>query len=136
MQLFGEEATIKVVRLVVFCVCFSQRYFPIVLWGHVHYMYIYLELKINIFYKTIKSKYYSNLSASIGCNSAAFLAGQIHDTIQIKKVSAVANTTTSIVIETLIHSIWKLFTSCIASRESIIAKTHHIDVTTTDSIKN
>jgi hypothetical protein len=82
------------------------------------------------------SNYYSNLSASIGCNSAAFLAGQIHDTIQIKKVSAVASTTTSIVIETLIHSMWKLFTSCIASRESIIAKIHHIDVTTTDSIKN
>ena len=84
----------------------------------------------------MKSKYYSNLSASIGCNSAAFLAGHIHDTIQIKKVSAVANTTTSMVIETLIHSIWKLFTSCIASHDSIIAKTHPIVVTTTDSIKN
>jgi hypothetical protein len=51
-------------------------------------------------------------------------------------VRVVANTTTSIVIETLIHSIWKLFTSCIANHAKIIAIIHPIAVTTTDSIKN
>ena len=80
--------------------------------------------------------YYSNLRASIGCNSAAFLAGPIHDTIQIMNVNVVAKTTTLHVIETLIHSISKLFTSCIASQDNIIAIIHPIAVTTTDSIKN
>ena len=80
--------------------------------------------------------HYSNLRASIGCNSAAFLAGPIHDTIQIINVRVVAKTTTSIVIETLIHSMWKLFTSCIANHANIIAITHPMAVTTTDSIKN
>jgi hypothetical protein len=80
--------------------------------------------------------YYSNLRASIGCNSAAFFAGQIPDTIQIMNVRVVARTTTSVVIDTLIHSISKLFTSCIASQDRIIAITHPIAVTTTDSIKN
>jgi hypothetical protein len=41
-----------------------------------------------------------------------------------------------VVIDTLIHSISKLFTSCIASQDRIIAITHPIAVTTTDSIKN
>ena len=80
--------------------------------------------------------YYSNLRASIGCNSAAFLAGPIQDTIQIKNVNVVAKTTTSVVIDTVIHSISKLFTSCIANHDNIIAIIHPIAVTTTDSIKN
>jgi hypothetical protein len=80
--------------------------------------------------------YYSNLRASIGCNSAAFFAGPIQDTIQIINVSVVAKMTTLHVIETFIHSISKLFTSCIASRDRIIAITHPMAVTTTDSIKN
>ncbi|MBO7094948.1 hypothetical protein J6V86_01930 [bacterium] len=53
----------------------------------------------------MKSKYYSYLSASIGCRSAAFLAGPIHETIQIKNVRVVARATTLQVIETFIHSI-------------------------------
>ena len=89
-----------------------------------------------LFIKNVISKDYSYLSASIGCNSAAFFAGPIHDTIQIINVRVVAKTTTSIVIETFIHSIWKLFTSCIASRAKIMAIIHPIAVTTTDSIKN
>ena len=40
------------------------------------------------------------------------------------------------VIEILIHSIWKLFTSWIANRANTIAMIHPIAVTTTDSIKN
>jgi hypothetical protein len=102
-------------------------------------MYIFLHLKINTFFKKVKCKYfsnYSNLRASIGCSSAAFLAGPIHDTIQIMKVNVVARTTTLPVIETLIHSIWKLFTSCMANQANIIAITQPIAVTTTDSIKN
>jgi hypothetical protein len=51
-------------------------------------------------------------------------------------VKVVAKTTTFIVIETWIHSMWKLFTSCIASQANMIAITHPIAVTTTDSIKN
>ena len=99
-------------------------------------MYINETENQYFFTKRQKSKYYSYLSASIGCNSAAFLAGPIPDTIHIKNVRAVAKNTTSPVIAMLIHSIWKLFTSCIASRDSIMAITHHIEVTTTDSIKN
>jgi hypothetical protein len=56
----------------------------------------------------VECKYYSNYSnlrASIGCNSAAFLAGPIQDTIQIINVNVVAKTTTFHVIEILIHSI-------------------------------
>jgi hypothetical protein len=62
----------------------------------------------------VECKYYSNYSnlrASIGCNSAAFLAGPIQDTIQIINVNVVAKTTTFHVIDTVIHSIWKLFTA-------------------------
>jgi hypothetical protein len=51
-------------------------------------------------------------------------------------VSVVARTTTLPVIETLIHSIWKLFTSWIANQANMIAIIHPIAVTTTDSIKN
>jgi len=51
-------------------------------------------------------------------------------------VNVVAKTTTSVVIDTVIHSISKLFTSWIASRDKIIAIIHQIAVTTTDSIKN
>ena len=51
-------------------------------------------------------------------------------------VKVVANTTTSHVIDMVIHSISKLFTSCIASRDNIIAMIHQIAVTTTDSIRN
>ena len=80
--------------------------------------------------------YYSYLRASIGCNSAAFFAGPIPETIQIINVRVVAKITISVVIETWIHSILKLFTSCIASHASIIAIIHPIAVTTTDSIKN
>lgn len=87
----------------------------------------------------MKCKYYSNYSnlrASIGCSSAAFLAGPIHDTIQIINVNVVAKTTTFHVIEMLIHSMWKLFTAWIASQANIIAIIHPIAVTTTDSIRN
>ena len=51
-------------------------------------------------------------------------------------VRVVARTTTFMVIEILIHSIWKLFTSWIANRANTIAMIHPIAVTTTDSIKN
>ena len=64
------------------------------------------------------------------------MAGPIHDTIQIINVRVVARTTTFMVIEILIHSIWKLFTSWIANRANTIAMIHPIAVTTTDSIKN
>jgi hypothetical protein len=84
----------------------------------------------------IKKVYYSNLSASIGCNSAAFFAGQIHETIQIMNVRVVAKITTSLVIDILIHSIWKLFTSCMASHDKMMAMIQPMAVTTTDSIKN
>ena len=51
-------------------------------------------------------------------------------------VHVVARTTTFMVIEILIHSIWKLFTSWIANQANMIAIIHPIAVTTTDSIKN
>jgi len=46
------------------------------------------------------TKDYSYLRASIGCNSAAFFAGHIPETIQIKNVNVVAKTTTLPVIVT------------------------------------
>ena len=104
--------------------------FSIDIWCYKINTFFVKSLKVNIINN------YSYLNASIGCKSAAFLAGQIHDTIQIKNVKAVAKNTTSQVIAIFIHSICKLFTACIANRDRIIAIIHPIAVTTTDSIKN
>ena len=87
-------------------------------------------------FNSLYKHYYSNLSASIGCNSAAFFAGQIQDTIQIIKVRVVAKTTTFHVIEIFSHSILRLFIAKMASQEKAIAISPQIAVTTTDSIKN
>ena len=95
-------------------------------------MGLFSPIQFNSLYK----HYYSNLRASIGCNSAAFFAGQIHDTIQIINVRVVAKTTTFHVIEIFSHSMFRLFIAKMASQDKVIAISPQIAVTTTDSIKN
>jgi len=92
---FEKETANKVVKLVVLvCLLFPEC--TVLLYdGDMYIFSVYILSKKSIlFCKNGESKYYSYLRASIGCNSAAFFAGQIHETIHIKKVKAVARTTT------------------------------------------